>query len=301
MPNLTFEWPAYLRAAPWRGLLALVVLSADVYVGLRWLDGESRRKKKRASSRRRMTATDSTLPTALTPALSQGEREKDLRPLLAKRDCSAMLGHLLWQHWRQSWRLMLTMGILCPPLSLLGISMTDSNHHRAVWPIAVFATLMGAMVFLPDQEQRRYRFFAEHNVPPRLVWLARQVPWLVTLLISISVLCLVWLFVLGDGSELLRVIETVTNRQRLENYGYYGGDLPPEGLAIAVAIVAYAAGQWVSTLVRSGIMAGFLALLFSGVLCGWITLMHAMQVSFLWSVWPIPLVLLWGTWLRAPD
>jgi hypothetical protein len=231
------------------------------------------------------------VPSTLTPALSQREREQDLRPLLAKRDRSAMLGHLLWQHWRQSWRLMLTMGLL---FSLASIIPTR-------WPTAVLATLMGTMVFLPDQERQRYRFFAEHNVPPRMVWLARHIPWLVTMLVSTLVLCLVWLFVLGDGTQLLRVIETVTDRRRLEPFGYYGRYLPPAGLGIAVAAVAYAAGQWISILVRSGIMAGFLGLLFSGLLYGWVALMHAMQVSFLWSVWPIPLVLLWGTWLRAPD
>jgi hypothetical protein len=309
--NSTFELSAYLRAAPWRGLLALVILSADVYLGLRWLDGDSRRKKKLALSGRRTPATDSTTPTALTPVLSQREREKELQPLLVRRDRSAMLGHLLWQHWRQSWRMMLTMGILFPPVSLLGGGLwrivtlparpffTKLDEAMLV-PVAVFATLMGAMVFLPDQEQRRYRFFSEHNVPPRLVWLARQIPWLVILFLSASALCLAWVFILEDGNELLRIVELVSAGNPFDSWSY-GIRLPPVGLGIAVVAVAYAAGQWVSILVRSGIMAGFLGLIFSGLLCGWVALMHAMQVSFLWSVWPIPLALIWGTWLRAPD
>ncbi len=48
--------------------------------------------------------------------------------------------------------------------------------------MAAFAALMGACVFLSDQERRHFRFFVEHNVPPRYVWLTRQTAWLGTLL-----------------------------------------------------------------------------------------------------------------------
>ena len=54
-------------------------------------------------------------------------------------------------------------------------------------------------------------------------------------------------------------------------------------------------------MIRSGILAGFCGLLLSGVLCSWALLMQFIGASWLLTVAPIPLVLLWATWLRAPD
>jgi hypothetical protein len=306
-----FEWLAYLRAAPWRGAIALVVLGADMYLGLHWLHGGSTNRRRRTSARRSPTTT-----TTIAPVATRKESVKNLHPLLAKRDRSAMFGHLLWQHWRQSRWLTLLMAILFVGLPFMGTELwkqitTVSRSYQVglsgnkvlLLPIAILATLIGALVFLPDQEQRRYRFYGEHNVPPRLVWLTRQLPWTVSLLISTLILCAVWLFLLGDAKELLEWIGIVTGpRGSFREFDYYRSlTLPPIGLGIAIAAVGYAAGQLSSILVRSGILAGSLALLIAAPLCGWVLLMHSMQVSFLWSVVPIPPVLLWATWFRAPD
>src|SRR4029077_8576761 len=37
--NYVFEWMSYIRSAPWRALVALVVLGVDIYLGRNWLDG----------------------------------------------------------------------------------------------------------------------------------------------------------------------------------------------------------------------------------------------------------------------
>ena len=102
-----FEWLAYLRAAPWRSGIALVVLGADIYLGLRWLDGGVARRAKRqpAIAKRKPGAENAT-------AQLRTESSALLKPLLAKRDRSTMLGHLLWQQWRQSRWLMLLMAVL---------------------------------------------------------------------------------------------------------------------------------------------------------------------------------------------
>ncbi|HTQ39696.1 MAG TPA: hypothetical protein VMJ32_11755, partial [Pirellulales bacterium] len=67
------------------------------------------------------------------------------------------------------------------------------------------------------------------------------------------------------------------------------------------SFVAYSAGQFASMLIRSGIIAAVAGVLLAAALCGWTLLMRSLQVPFWWSVWPIPLVLLLATWLRAPD
>jgi len=146
----------------------------------------------------------------------------------------------------------------------------------------------GSCVFLVDQEQKRFRFSgAQHS--PRAVWWTRQLPGsrllscgvLLALLASTSA----WRIVVGsvDGSSpLLAQLNLVI-------------------LGLKFAMVAFAAGQWTSMMVRSGLLSGFFGLLLGTMLCGWVLRMEAMHLSWLWTVLPIPLVLLWATWLRAPD
>ena len=252
-------------------------------------------------------------------ALSQGEHEYELRRLLARRDRSTMLGHLLWQHWRQSWRLIVIMAGLYIGLSIL-VCFSDmwqeffkadplmrgrgfDRGSAITVPLALMATLIGACVFLSDQERRNYRFFAEHNIPPRYVWLTRQVCWGIAIAISTLVICYFWLRLHSNIAGLWEIIKIALQQgwynyeNSNRNYSY----LPPVHVGLAFVAIGYAVGQWMSQLIRSGILAGFFALLLSTVLCGWVLLMHTMQMSFWWTVLPIPQVLLWATWLRAPD
>ncbi len=53
-------------------------------------------------------------------------------------------------------------------------------------------------------------------------------------------------------------------------------------------------------LLRSGIVAGFIGLIFAGLACGWVELMAEFGVNWWLSVAPIPVFLLFATWLRAP-
>ncbi len=297
-----FEFAPYLTAVPRRALVVAVVLAGDVYQGLRWLHGGAARveKARPAMARRKIKE--------LTQA---GIAESTaVKTLLIKPDRGAMLAHLLWQHWRQSaWLMGLMAGLVFVTLLMMAIfsSLLGGHDRYAVVPMVVFAALLGCCVFLPDQERRRYRFFVEHNIPPRYVWFTRQAPWIVTLLVSTFVICLVWL-PLDSIASLWNLVKSATewDPYHWQRYGSFYEfipfvEVPPLAIWLAVMAVSYAAGQWTSMLVRSGIMAGFFGLLLGGVLCGWVTLMYAMQVSFLWSVVPIPLVLLWATWLRAPD
>src|SRR5262245_13786961 len=161
--TLAFEWSSYLRAAPWRALVALAVLAIDVSLGRHWLDlAIPLRKRYRSAALRQIVAND--------PALA--------RALLVRRSRAAMLGRLLWQHVRQSGWLMTLMAVLFVAFGGGLLAYVASSGNLRLRDLAVpgmtsiVASLMGSMVFLADQERQRYRFFAEHNVPPRYVWMA---------------------------------------------------------------------------------------------------------------------------------
>ena len=64
---------------------------------------------------------------------------------------------------------------------------------------------------------------------------------------------------------------------------------------------AFACGQLASMFLRSGILAGFIGLVLSFILYGWAQLMQLYEISWLWTLCPIPVVLLCVTWLRTPD
>ena len=71
------------------------------------------------------------------------------------------------------------------------------------------------------------------------------------------------------------------------------------GGVLAYLVVGYTVGQLCSMFFRSGLLAGFFAILLSIGLVSWTGLMVGLGVPVIWSVAPIPLVLLAATWLRA--
>ena len=158
------------------------------------------------------------------------------------------------------------------------------------------------MIF--DQEQRRYRFFVEHNIPPRVVWLTRQLPWFVIVFVW-SLLALLVYGIHGSSGLFWDIVYSTLPQHYYDHHtGVFDAISPVLThlfLGLKFAMVAFAAGQWASMVVRSGLLSGFFGLLLGAVLCGWVLLMEAMSLSWLWTVLPIPLVLLWATWLRAPD
>jgi len=149
----------------------------------------------------------------------------------------------------------------------------------------VVVSLIGSCTFLADQQGHSFRYFAEHGMRPRHVWLSRHVVWGSAALVLVAVSMLVAL--LG-----LPVI------QRWVEVG-----LLVAFLAVAVMLclaIAYSAGQLCSMFFRSGLLAGVFGLVLTAVLCGWVGLMATLKVPLVWSVAPIPLVLILATWLRAP-
>lgn len=263
----------YLVAAPWRASAAAALLTADVLLGLRWLsDAEpvttpSWKDWRNRRMRGRSAAGAGTNDETATSGLSE------------KPGHFGMLGHLLWQHGRQSVRLMLLMGFLQLALVMVAFAVygqPQNDRWVVLIPVAPMAALAGACVFLPDQENRNYRFFVEHNIPPRIVWLSRQLPWIAMFASSTYLVCLLCPWYLSRSQPLVL-------------------------LGAVLVAISYASGQWTSMFVRSGLLAGFFGLLLAGLLCTWALLMGVLNLSSTAFVLPVPFLLLAATWLRAPD
>ncbi len=289
----TFSFGRYLSAVPLRLAIILPVLAIDVYLGLRWLQGE----KVQVTPRRTKVMPDIAQP------VTRAAQRLDTTGHLHLRDRGMLLGHLLWQHGRQSWRLMVLMVTLQIVVTFLAkISGLAVNNFPPVIPLIAFAGLMGASVFLPDQERRGYRFFVEHNVPPRYVWLTRLVPWFLVATFSTLLAGVVWLGPSGPIDSLLSVFDlrgdAATRTRQLREFGLAAY---VSFVSLSAATLAFAGGQWISMMVRSGLLAGFFTLLLSAALTLWVAACFAMQLSWVYFVVPVPVIFIFATWLRAPD
>jgi len=281
----------YRHAMPYRLAVAAIVLAVGFVLGMRWLHGQGdgatgsgRLRGHRRLLKNMIYEASIATPGRLTPSVSR----------------AASLGHLFWQQWRQSSRMMW----LIPLGSLFLITLALSSRSEDVlgWCMLLVLTataLTGAQVFLPDQERQSFRFFQEHNVPPRYVWLSRQLPWMVTLLCA-SIIAIV-LSSLFFGREIGYAVHEFTDANQTFSISH------PSPLATLLLLpswvmVAYASGQLCSMLIRSGLLAFVAGGVLAAVLGAWVFIvLYMMRLSWWLAVAPIPLVLLVATWLRAPD
>ena len=260
-----FDASGYVAAFPYRVAIAGAVLLVDGLLVRGWL--QSRTSRARSLFRRRWPQPAAVIASEVKLALSPRRRQ--------------MFGRLIWQTWRQSRWTMLAIagpGTLAAGFALVVLVSLNpfplTHDILPAWAAAqVVPSLMGACVFLADNERRSVRYLAYHAVRARHVWLARELTWLAALLIwSIGV------YVLSFRGGV----------------GWYGGFL-------LLAIIGFCCGQLASMLFRSGIIAAFAAVLLTLATAVWTVSMRLLEINLLWSVAPIPLALLFAAWLRAPD
>jgi len=287
LPRSDTLYVFYLNDVPWLLGVSAVVLAIDVWLALHWLEERPFGQFwSRLFSPRPITSSMTTLAVD-SPAVRRP-------PYLVG------LGRLVWQSWHQSWRTMAVLAgaslFLTYSIALI-INYQSRNQHApnsllaaVVMSVFITAPLLSSSLFLSDQQQYRFRFLAEQGVSGRQIWFSRQIVGVVVSLACALVAgaAAFALFLLMEGTPWLSRGNNVAELQEtvLLGAGYF--------------ILAFAVGQFCSLLMRSGLIAGFSALLFTSVLYGWSSLMYELSVPLWWSVAPIPLVLFGVSWLRAP-
>ena len=275
----------------YRLAVACVLAVVNVWLGCRWLrDGSAAvgdgRDLGRVSIKRRVAAVQ--------------------RGKVATQ--STILGRLVWQQWRQSSRMIVVLVAMTVPLLVFTLGnwnvffthTTRTSENLPLWVMLALtaAPLAGASVFMADQRRRSFRFLTERGVSPRQVWIGRHAVWMLTLAFWTILLVLPWVA--------FPVLSWIVQLESSWDVAYNPIHHPAIELAIlgggclVYVVGAYTAGQLSSMFFRSSLLAGFFALLLSVVLVGWSGAMLGLGVPSIWSIAPIPLILLVATWLRTP-
>ncbi|MBI3462144.1 MAG: hypothetical protein HY000_03655 [Planctomycetes bacterium] len=156
------------------------------------------------------------------------------------------------------------------------------------WLIAfALPPLMGACVFLAEQEGQRFRFFAARGIPARQVWLGKHLVWLPMTELAGTIAC-------GVTIATWAFLQSMPMGQVWANW-------PLAFFGLLWPFVGYSAGQFVSMLIPRGLLAGVVALVLAACVASWKALMGWLGVNLFLSVAPIPVVLMLITWLRAPE
>ena len=159
----------------WIAITAVVAL-VDFWLGARWFRGRSDRRLR---------------PSRPPDGVGTWAQGGQLSERFQAPERLAILGRLVWQHWRQSAWLPAAVGAFIVPWAILGVewlirTLTEESwgpgaypERRVTFVLAVIIALasvplLGLCTFLPDQWGRSYRFLADRGVPPKYVWLSRQ-------------------------------------------------------------------------------------------------------------------------------
>lgn len=276
-------WANYTTALPYRLMIVALVGLVNARLASRWFreaaaasEGGLRRADRRAKK-----------------AETRGDRR------LRWRSRDVMFMRLVWQQLRQSANLLIFLGAMVAPWLVLctwrwvwrwsldrdvfGPADRDLTQGIAVILALAAAPLAGTCVFLADQRGHSVRFLAERGVGATSLWWSRQLIFVgaVLLLTFVGTVALVpGLYFLEKPLDAGVVL------------------LFPLGV-LGFAALGYACGQLCSMFLRNSLMAGFLSIVLTAILCGWAALMRFFDISWLWSALPIPIVLLLATWLRT--
>ena len=287
-------WAGESWVAPELIAVLAMLLAADVWLGMRWF-----RVKRIPGSRSALNGTNGAA-IAAADAFNTPMR-------------LTVFGRLVWQHWRQSSRLILIVAaaMLLPLLTLAAEWLATSELPRqeswqmlnrgeltyridaivlflGLVPALLGVSALGLCAFHPDQWERGYRFLAARGASPRLVWLSRQLVCWTAAGIMLPPLLLAAYFLtpkyiaFGTHEATWSLAETCT-------------------FVVGYLILSASVGQFFSMFLRSGVLAGVFSIITTLVLAVWCGLMWLWQVNWLWSMAPIPLALLLATWLRTRD
>lgn len=260
----------------------LTVAVLDAWLGVRWF---REKRSWRLGPQRRVSDEELALESAFALERMPSKRG----PFL----------HLLWHQWRQSRGMVWTFSIVLFPVLFVLAGPVVEGWNWARWflaswaPLAVFAGIMivplaGTGVFAGDQKRLQFRFLTERGVSPRQVWWSRQSVWLGAMtvwgpIVGVFLLLFLLQFVLPRGTNWPRHVPFLAF---------------PLATVLCVP-VAFCFGQFCSMMFRSGVLSGTFAVVGSLFLAQWSLYMAILHVPLVFSVLPIPIVLLIATRLRT--
>jgi hypothetical protein len=300
---------AYVHALPLRAAIVVAVIACSVFVARGWLT---------AGTGPGMTARlpkENRLVTWLVGGRSRTHRVKAVADRAPRR---RMLARLLWQTWRESWKLLLApLGVALLLFAGTGAALGLTRAFNEVGSLMISSALLctpalyGAMAFYSDQRRDNYRFLAEHAARPRFIWLARHIVWLGTFIG-------LWLLFLIGFAALAWHQREFNNRQSFQYYLDWG--MHPNATTIIYyfalgaeavvsvllgasfgGLVAFGVGQFFSMAIRSEILAAFVALILTSVVAAWVYVILLWQLSAALFLIPLFVGLMLATWFRAPD
>jgi hypothetical protein len=303
----SIDQAAYLEAIPIRLAIVVAVVACSVFVARGWLTAGAG-----SAGLARLGIYDR-LPTFLTSIFG---RIRQIAPVASGHSRPRMLSRLLWQTWRESWKLLLVpLGvaalIFAGIAAVFGLAHVFNDFSGFLIPTSLlFApALYGAMAFYPDQRRSNYRFLAEHAARPRYIWFARHIVWL-------GALAAAWLLLIVGIAAIIGHFAKVDSRELFDEFTGWGAAAPYTMYYLTVgaeiitrvviaatfgALVAYGVGQFLSMAIRSEILAAFLALLLSFVVGAWVYVCYFWELSATIFLLPIFIGVMLATWLRAPN
>ncbi len=282
--------------------VALAVMLTDCAWGFNWF-----REKQDRRSRSVEAHIASELPAQTAPSFDHWLRASQW----------TILRRLAWQHWRQSWRTMAVILAMLIPLSVMSVEgfrkiirlpetgrldlSIDPISYLAAFLILASVPLLGTTAFMADQRRRGFRFLTDRGVPPKRVWLSRLV-----ILFAICVLAAVILLVvnLAGSVTVMKMLDHFARdsvQDVISIAWKYAVARNAAFLALGYVVLGLAAGQFCSMFLRSSLLAGLFSIVLTAILVAWCALMWFWGVPWLWSVVPIPVVLLLATRLRTRD
>ncbi|WP_197528610.1 hypothetical protein [Aeoliella mucimassa] len=230
----------------------------------------------------------------------------------------AMFGRLVCHTLYESWKIMVGVLLICIFLTCMFelYRREFGVHFGAILPIAILFLpgLCGAMVFRTEQRHNQYRFLAEHAGRPRLVWFTRLSIWTGYLVLVLVMTLGVFYFNLGSQvvGSLSQAIDSSGASQAM---GYYGEEATELGATerfvdflwwgmlnvLLASFTAFAAGQLISILLKSEILAAGSSMFASILVIGLASMVVCWRLPLFWIYLPIILGLLAASFARLPE
>ncbi len=265
-------------------VLVAALICVDIWLGARWYREAITRSGVDDMARRREEFANSYGAYEIESVASKG----------------SMFAHLVWLQWRQSRGtiFILTGLVAWFGLALVAIGVLDAMARGPMFiafgVLAGTAVLpaAGASVFAGDQKRNQFRFFADRGLPPKTVWWSRHPIWVGAIAVWLAALLMpALIFAVGWARS--------ADTNLVLSWSLFPVALRILLPALLCLPLAYCFGQLCSMFFRSGILSITLSIVGSYMLAWWAFAMSFLYVPLIWSVVPIPVILLIATRVRT--